>query len=257
LAAKDAEISDLQFQLAELREHSCRFRSDKVASYLSDDRNVFDGPPSPDAQSTADSVVSRLPHPLSPCFLWSSPSTRVSWRLSRSSATVLPLVLRPDEATGRGAYLADGVTLPQRTPIGFYFGEIMSGDSLDEFSLAMPVVRRERAALHLTVDAGQACRGARAHPLNMAMYAHSCREPTVRPSWFVELDLPCAVAYAPAGLPARSPLRWNYDGHGPGPGYTLSRREMLDFIASGGRAVPCACRQTLPCPRDRWLRVFD
>ena len=169
------------------------------------------------------------------------------------------VVLRPDEATGRGAYLADGVTLSQRTPVGFYFGEVTAADPVDEFSLAMPVVRRGRTTLHLTVDAGASCRGSNAHPLNMAMYAHSCREPTVHPSWFVELDLPCAVAYAPAGLPAGSPLRWNYDGNGPGsgPGYTLSRREMLDFLASGGRAVPCACRQSRPCPRSRWLRVFD
>jgi hypothetical protein len=66
LAAKDAEISDLRLQLAELREHSDRFRADKVASFLSDGRNVFDCPPSPDAQSAADSVVSRLPRPPSP-----------------------------------------------------------------------------------------------------------------------------------------------------------------------------------------------
>ena len=174
-----------------------------------------------------------------------------------NGAAASRVVLRPDEATGRGAYLADGVTLSQRTPVGFYFGEITSAVSPDEFSLAMPVVRRGRAALHLTVDAGVSCRGARAHPLNLAMYAHSCREPTVHPSWFTELDLPCAVAYAPAGLSARSPLRWNYDGGGSGSGYTLSRREMLDFLASGGRAVPCACRQSQPCPRGRWLRVFD
>jgi hypothetical protein len=78
LAAKDAEISDLRLQLAELREHSSRFRADKVASFLSDDRNVFDGPPSPDAQSAADSVVSRLPRPPSPRRPSPLPRLRIS-----------------------------------------------------------------------------------------------------------------------------------------------------------------------------------
>ena len=78
LAAKDAEILDLRCQLAELREHSCRFRADKVVSFLSDDRNVFTGPPSPDTQSAADSVVSRLPRPPSPPRPSPPPRIRIS-----------------------------------------------------------------------------------------------------------------------------------------------------------------------------------
>lgn len=175
---------------------------------------------------------------------------------SRASGRV---VLRPDELSGRGVFLADGVHVRAGDPLGFYFGTVRSWTPDDDYILALPPFRRGGQYLDLSLDAAALGRRANPDPLNVALYNHTCREASVRLRWLQTLSLPCMVAAAPPGLLAGAQLRWNYVGIPPSRRdcHALERAERDAWVEAGFRAVPCACTQPAgPCPRDRWFKIW-
>jgi hypothetical protein len=169
------------------------------------------------------------------------------------------VVLRPNQLTGLGVALADGVRFRQPTAVGLYFGDVADDVPLGEYVLALPHLRRSMRSYHPTIDAERPCRSPEPPPLNVAMYNHSCHDNTVRvrPVRVGGCALPCVVAYALPDLPNGSPLLWDYDGGLRSGAFSVGPRERAALQADGVDFVPCACRGLLPCPRGRWFRVFS
>ena len=70
------------------------------------------------------------------------------------------VVLHPDQLTGRGVALADGVRLPRGAAVGLYLGNTLEEapeEPLRDHVLGLGVVRRQRHAYHLCVDATRYC----------------------------------------------------------------------------------------------------
>ena len=169
------------------------------------------------------------------------------------------VVLRPDEFTGRGVCLADGVPRDHRIPVGFYHGMVRTWTPQDDYVLAVRTFRRGGSSWRLSLDAGSLCRRANPSPINVALYNHTCGEASVQLSWSRASTIPLALAFAPAGLPPGSRLRWNYDGLGRAAAdrFTMSQPERDAWVLDGFEAAACACARPLfPCPRNRWFKIW-
>ena len=168
------------------------------------------------------------------------------------------LVLRPDELTGLGVALADGVRLRKETAVALYYGDVVSTEPPGEFALALSSFRRAHQSHHPFIDATRSCTGHFARPLNAAMFNHTCHGETVHLREWHGCALPCAIAYAPAGSPAGGRLLWDYDGglRTSAKAFTVGSRDAAALQALGVDMVPCACRGALACPRSRWFRVY-
>ena len=168
------------------------------------------------------------------------------------------VVLRPDQLTGQGVALADGVRFRRPTAVGLYFGDIAEAVPLGEFVLVLPHFRRGMRSYHPTIDAERLCRLPEPPPLNVAMYNHTCHDATarVRSVRVGSCALPCVVAYALPDLPNGSRLVWDYDGGLSRGAFSVGPHERAALQASGVTFGPCACRGVLPGPRSRWFRVF-
>jgi hypothetical protein len=172
------------------------------------------------------------------------------------------VVLRPDQLTGQGVALADGVRFRRPTAVGLYFGDIAESGPVGDFVLVLPQCRRTsgaacaRTTRPLTRSGSAVCRSP--PPLNVAMYNHTCHDATarVRSVRVGSCALPCVVAYALPDLPNGSRLVWDYDGGLSSGAFSVGPHERAALQASGVTFVPCACRGVLPCPRSRWFRVF-
>ena len=168
--------------------------------------------------------------------------------------------LCPDEYTGRGAEIAAGVVTTKDMPLAPYAGRVVLDWPPSDYVLELSCFRRAGRQWHPCIVAGPLCRMADPDPLNAALFNHSCQESSVRlrrPAGLLGCALPCAVAFAPAGLTEGCPLTWDYDGglrSGNG-AFTVDRARSLELRLAGVDTVPCACRRSLPCPRDRWFRV--
>ena len=169
-----------------------------------------------------------------------------------------PLVrLYESRTTGRGVELAPGAWVPKGTPLGLYFGDICRSPASDEYALELGRFWRRGQPFDLVVDAAAACRSPAPSPANVALYAHSCLDYTVTLSAVRVGPLPCTLARARYDLRGGQALTWNYDGRQRGTAYTFTGPDLALLGALGHSAVPCACRSPAPCPRSRWLRVFD
>jgi hypothetical protein len=168
----------------------------------------------------------------------------------------LRLRRRPNELTGDGIVVADGVSLRAGTPIGLYFGSVGTTCALDEYAFALRPFRSGKASYALVVDAGAYCRRANPSPVNVALFNHACRDRTVRLGWSSHVLLPCVVAYSARDLVGGEALVYNYDSDLSVGAYTLGSREKDLLVAEGLSAVPCACSPGAPCPRNRWFRLY-
>lgn len=77
--------------------------------------------------------------------------------VSSASASV---VMHPDQLTGRGVALADGVRLPRGAAVGLYLGNTLEEapeEPLRDHVLGLGVVRGQRHAYHLCVHATRYC----------------------------------------------------------------------------------------------------
>ena len=170
------------------------------------------------------------------------------------------LRLLPDQPTGRGVSLADGYRPAKDEALAIYFGQVVLDWPPGDFVLALQPFRRASRTWLPFVDAGPYCRAPDPSPLNAALCNHSCHDSTVclrRPRELADCALPCAVAYAKAGMAPGSRLLWDYDG-GARSGinaFTVDFDRSVELHQSGVESVPCACRLGLPCPRSRWFRV--
>ena len=169
------------------------------------------------------------------------------------------VVIRPDEPTGRGVFVAAGATLTAGDAVGLYFGDLVEEVPLGDFILGLGAVRRSHHTFHLSVDASRCCTGEDGpapSPLNAALYNHACHDCTVKLHRPKGVTFPCAVAYAAVDLVEGDRLLWDYDGGRPSDCFTVGAAERAHLQAAGAAFVPCLCRGTLPCPRQRWFRIF-
>ena len=81
----------------------------------------------------------------------------------------LRLRRRPNELTGSGIVVADGVSLRAGTPISLYFGPVGTTCALDEHAFALRPFSSEKALYALVADAGSYCRRANPSPVNVAL----------------------------------------------------------------------------------------
>jgi hypothetical protein len=94
------------------------------------------------------------------------------------------VVLRPDQLTGQGAALADGVRFRRPTAVGFYFGDVAEDVPLGEFVLVLPHFRRSMRSYHPTIDAERLCRSPeppppqRGHVQPLLPRRHGARPPS-------------------------------------------------------------------------------
>ena len=172
---------------------------------------------------------------------------------SRSRSVVR---LHEHPATGWGVVLADGACVPAGALLGLYFGDICREPSFAEYALELPHFWSGDERLDLFVDAAASCQGPDPSPVNVAMYAHSCRDATMALSATRLGPMPCIVARSRSALRGGQALTWNYDGHSQGSAYTIDRHRRAELLAEGTAMVPCACRAPAPCPRSRWLLNF-
>ena len=169
------------------------------------------------------------------------------------------VVLRPDEPTGCGVFVADGAAFTAGSAVGLYFGDLVEEVPLGDFILGLGAVRRSLHTFHLSVDASRCCRardGLDPPALNAALYNHACHDYTVKLHRPKGVAFPCAVAYAAVDLAEGDRLLWDYDGGQPSDCFTVGTAERAQLQAAGADFVPCLCRGTLPCPRQRWFRIF-
>ncbi len=112
-----------------------------------------------------------------------------------------------------------------------------------------------------SVQAGPACWVPDPCPFNAALCNHSFRDATVlmrQPSGMYDCALPCAVAYASTGMPAGTPLLWDYDGgaHAFNRAFSVDLARSTALRLEGVDTVQCACYGVRPCLRNRWFCVY-
>jgi hypothetical protein len=166
------------------------------------------------------------------------------------------LVIRPDQLTGRGIYMADQCTIGHGIRVAAYTGAVSLFPSpSSDFLLACPETCLNGRIVEPYIDAaGQCLRGC---PLSThaGLANHQCERPTCAGEWARSPNstLPIMVLRTLDSLRGGTQLTYNYDSHRPAGAYTLGPEEAAAITARGATCRPCRCNGLDPCPKSRFF----